>query len=229
MPATPLPAQGEPTPEAKTCDAGGMAMIHRFFRAEFGEAPDLVRGVTPGDTAHAAVVADHLALISHGLHTHHESEDLMLWDTLAERAPACAVHVERMKLEHAQMLEHLTSLDLAIPPWKAGATHPDAVLVALDGINEALAVHLPDEEGNIVPVMEHTLSPDEIEALSRHGDSAIPKDKMWIVLGAIMAAQPDAGASFLKDELPPPARMLWRLVGKRRYEKNRAALVGAGR
>ena len=241
MPATPLPSSGDQpegvpggvsstgTPGAvKTCDARGMAEIHRMFKAGFGEGRTLIDGVTDGDTVHAEVVADHLAMLSTGLHAHHEGEDTMLWDPLEQRAPSCAVHVERMKAQHAELLVHLTALDAVLPSWRSSAGAADAagVVSALDGINSALAAHLPDEESNIVPVMETVITQKEVDALSEHGRKATPKGRMFLQLGAILAAQPDGGAEWQREHLPPPVRLLWRWVGRQKYEANRAELVG---
>ncbi|MDJ0349535.1 hemerythrin domain-containing protein [Cryobacterium sp. PH29-G1] len=231
MPATALPASGD-TPAgggvAKTCDASGMAEIHRFFRAGFGEAPALVAGVSNNDAAHAEIVGDHLAMLSTGLHGHHEGEDRMLWGRLESRAPSCAAHVTRMKQQHAEMLVHLQELDATLPRWRTNGRTVDAasVAAALSGINAALAVHLPDEEANIVPVMESSLTPADVDALADHGRKATPKGKMFIQLGAILAAQPDGGREWLHKNLPAPARILWRIVGKARYERHRAVLTG---
>jgi hypothetical protein len=228
MAATPLPASGDAAPAAKTCDASGMAEIHRMYKAGFGEGPDLVGRVAEGDVAHAEAVATQFHLLSAALHAHHEGEDARLWGALEERAPACAIHVERMKAHHAQMLVHLNALDAAVPAWRATASAADAapVLSALDGINEALAVHLPDEEANIVPVMETVITPAEIEWFAEHGRRSTPKGQTWNALGAILAAQPDGGDEWLRANLPAPVRLLWRWVGRSRYESTRATLEG---
>lgn len=227
MTATPLPPSGD-APIANTCDASGMIEIHRMFRRSFGEGPTLVRGVAAGDIDHAEVVAVQLSTTSLGLHAHHEGEDERLWDALEERAPSCAIHVERMKQQHAVMLVHLTELDDALPAWRKSATVQDAapVLAALAGINAALEVHLPDEETNIVPVMERTITQNEIDWASEHGRRSVPKGQTWNQLGAILAAQPDGGDEWMHKHLPGPVRLLWRWVGRSKYEKNRAALVG---
>lgn len=227
MPATPLPSSG--LPEApKTCDASGMVEIHRLLRRGFGEGPGLVRRVADGDRDHAEAVATQLETLSLGLHAHHEGEDSRLWDALDERAPSCAAHVERMKAQHAELLVHLTALDRALPTWRASASPTDAepVLAALAGVNDAIAVHLPDEETNIVPVMEHTITESEIEWFSEHGRRAIPRGQTWQQLGEILAAQPDGGDEWLRKHMPAPGRLAWRLVGRRRYAAHRAALEG---
>jgi len=230
MAATPFPAGGDRpgSDPVKTCDASGMIEIHRMFRRGFGEGPSLVRAVAPADLAHAEVVADQFHMLSVGLHAHHEAEDERLWDALEERAPSCAVHVERMKAQHAQMLVQLNALDAALPAWRASAAAADAapVLTALDGINAALGVHLPDEETNVVPVMETTITEKEVEWFADHGRRAVPKGQTWNQLGEILAAQPDGGDEWLHAHMPPPARLMWRWLGKPKYAKHRAALEG---
>ena len=230
MPATPLPASGDiPAGTPKTCDASGMIDIHRMFRRVFGEGPDLVRRVRDGDAEHAASVATQLETISIGLHNHHEGEDERLWGPLEERAPSCTAHVERMKTQHAELLVHLTAMDRALPAWRASAKATDAapVLTALDGVNAAIAVHLPDEEANIVPVMEYTITEAEVEWFSEHGRKSIPKGQTWQQLGEILASQPDGGDAWLHKHMPAPARLVWRLIGKPKYAKHRAALERA--
>lgn len=213
----------------KTCDASGMMVIHRLIRHTFQEAPDLVRGVRDGDLAHAEAVADHLGLLSVGVHAHHEGEDERLWPALDERAPACALHVARMKEQHREILAAVDDLKPAVATWRTSASTADAapVLAALDRVNAAVGVHLPDEEENIVPVMEYTITEAEIDWFAEHGRKSTPKSYLWPSLGLMLAAQPDGGKQFLRQELPPPVRLLWRLVGQRQYAKYRAKLVNA--
>ena len=199
-------------------------MIHRLYRRGFAEAPDLVSGVTVGDAAHAEAVSDHLALLSVSLHAHHEGEDERLWGALETRAPSCAMHVERMKQHHAVMLVQLVALDEALPAWRASGRDPENVLAALSGVNTALDTHLGDEETTIVPVMETTLTQAEVDWFGEHGRRSTPKGKTWASLGMILDAQPDGGTSFL-GELPPPVRLLWRLIGSRRYAAYRKTLL----
>ncbi len=162
------------------------------------------------------------------LHANHEGEDTMLWHGVEARAPSCAVHVERMKAQHAVMLVQLLALDAALPAWRVSGRSTDSagVLAALDGINAALAEHLPDEESNIVPVMETTLTQKEVDALGEHGRKATPKGKMIEQLGGILAAQPDGGEAWQRAHLPAPVRLIWRLIGKPKYAASRAALTG---
>lgn len=227
MAAKPLPQSGE-LPSGTTCDASGMAEIHRVFKAGFGEGPGLVRGVRDGDVAHAEIVATQLNMLSASLHSHHEGEDQRLWAPLVERAPSCSEHVERMKAHHAELLVHLTAMDSALPAWRAAPSGSTAaaLLADLDGINAALDIHLPDEEKNIVPVMETVITQEEADWFSEHGRASTPKGQTWNMLGAMLSAQPDGGDAWLRKRLPGPVRLIWRLVGAPKYAKTRAGLEG---
>jgi hypothetical protein len=77
-----------------------------------------------------------------------------------------------------------------------------------------------------VPVMEVTLTPKEVEGLAEHGRKATPRGKTFQQLGAILAAQPDGGVQWQRSHLPAPVRLIWRVIGKPKYEANRAELVG---
>lgn len=209
------------------CDASGMAEIHRFFKSSFGEGGDLVGRVRHGDAAHADRVGAHLHALSRSLHAHHEFEDERMWDPLVQRAPGCALHVGRMRQQHAEMLLHLEALDAALPAWRSSgrASEADPVLEALVGINAALAVHLPDEEGNVVPVMQEVFVQKVMDDASAHGRRATPRGYAFPMLGQILAAQPDGGDEWLRKHLPPPVRWVWRRFGRRRYESYRRELL----
>ncbi|WP_433380136.1 hemerythrin domain-containing protein [Actinoplanes sp. CA-142083] len=215
----------------KICDASGMFEIHRMLLRSFEEAVGLVDGVAEGDLRHARVVAAQLHLISNALHAHHEGEDSRLWDMIDRRAPACALHVERMKIQHAQMLIHLDALDRAAPTWRDSAERSDAAPVrdALEKVSAALRAHFPDEEANIVPAIEHVVTQPEVNWFSKHGRQATPKGQGWNMLGAILAAQPDGGTRWLKKHMPGPAGLIWRFIGAPRYARFRAALEGRSR
>ena len=245
MPATPLsrvatnPSARQAVPAAtvprhagavaKTCDARGMAEIHRMFKAGFGEGRTLIEGVAEGDIVHAEVVADHLAMLSTGLHAHHEGEDTMLWDPLEQRAPS----VRRARRAHEGAAR--PSCSCTSPRSTrccrrgvraAGQRMPRASCPRSTGSITRSPRTFPTRRAIIVPVMETVITQKEVDALSDHGRKATPKGRMFLQLGAILAAQPDGGAEWQREHLPPPVRLLWRWVGRPKYEANRAELVG---
>lgn len=206
-----------------------MIEIHRFFRSGFREVPELVRNVADGDVTHATAVAGQLNLLSVTLHGHHEGEDSHLWPMLTDRVPGCVDHVERMKAQHSKMLVQLEKLDAALPAWTASGSTSDAapVLSAAEGINQALEEHLGDEEQNVVPIMETTLTPSEVEWFAEHGRKSTPKGQTWNMLGGILRGQPDGGDAWQQKNLPGFVRFLWRRVGAPKYKRYRATLEGS--
>ncbi len=217
-----------PGPIAKTCDASGMAEIHRYFRAGFGEAPALVRGVRAGDARHTEAVARQLEVLSLALHAHHEGEDQRLWSALEQRAPACALHVERMKTQHQAMLAPLRDLDAALPAWRASATRCERRGRARVPSTASMR-HWRSTSATRRRTSCRSWRPCSPRQRSTGSPSTAarppPRGRPGPSLGAIMAAQPDGGAAFAKQNLPAPVRLLWRVVGRRKYDAHRAALT----
>jgi hemerythrin-like domain-containing protein len=207
-----------------------MLMIHGLMRSLFRDAPKLVAAAQPGDADRARVLGEHVIEIADGLHRHHTGEDELLWDQLSAKSPGCALHVGLMKLQHAAMGEALYRLEKAAITWQdvADQAHRDAVVAALDDINTLLNAHLGDEERLILPTASQVMSQREWNRLGEHGRAAIPRNRMFIQLGFILdSMSPDAGKRFLAEALPAPARVLYRVVGRRQYLAHRRKVYGA--
>lgn len=211
------------------CDTSDMLTIHALFRRAFTDAPVLVRGVPAGDTGRAAVVAAHVGEVAEALHHHHETEDELLWDRLEQRAPACALHVGRMRAQHAATAAQLGTLDAALDAWErdASADARDRLAAALDELRDTLLTHLGDEEGAILPTASTVMTPREWGALHERGMAAVPRERLLLQLGWILEVVPaEERAGWLRTNLPAPARLLWRLVGRRRFAAHRALVYG---
>lgn len=212
-----------PEPRAR-CDTSDMLHIHQMFRSTFGRFPELVAGIADHDIGRAAVVAAHISEISAMLHHHHQVEDELLWDTLEQRAPACALHVAAMRSQHADMGQLLDDLDAALPGW-AHAARPDQreeLVGVLEQIRTALLAHLGQEEQRILPTASSTMSAREWAQLGRRGRAAVPRDRTFIQLGWIVDSLSEADrAIWLRHNLPAPIRLLWRFHGSRRFTAHR--------
>jgi len=211
------------------CDTSDMLTIHALFRRAFTDAPVLVRGVADGDTGRMLPVADHVREVAAALHHHHEGEDLLLWDTLEQRAPACALHVGLMRSQHAATAAQLERLDGLMDAWEesAGSTERDAVAALLDEVRDTLLQHLGQEETQILPTASTVMSQREWSLLHEHGMASVPKDRLFLQLGWILEVVPaDERAGWLRTNLPAPARVLWRLVGRRQFAAHRARVYG---
>lgn len=211
------------------CDPSGLLHVHQLFRRAFTDAPVLVRGVAPGDVARTRVVAAHVRELAGGLHHHHEGEDLLLWDTLEQRSPGCALHVGLMRSQHVAVADLLGELDAALPAWEADASAParDEVARRLDALHRLLVQHLGEEEERIMPTAASVMSQREWDQLHAHGMAAIPRNRMLIQLGWILDAVPASErAGWLRTNLPAPARLLWHTVGRRQFAAHRARVYG---
>ncbi|WP_448810176.1 hemerythrin domain-containing protein [Agromyces bauzanensis] len=231
-----LPSTGAPaaTDSPARCRSDDVVLIHRVFRRLFGEAPALVRDVAPGDVKRAAFVARHLHGLSRMLHAHHRAEDDLFWDRMAERAPACGLHVSLMRSQHATVSEQLDAVDALVDAWAAEADVLDAerLAVALDEVDRTLAQHLADEERDAFPVLDDVLSQAEWDEIQAEAGREKPDLPLFLLLGLILDSLPEGERdAWMARELPGPMRLAYRLLGRRGYERElrRLRLAGAPR
>jgi hemerythrin-like domain-containing protein len=207
-----------------------MLVIHGLMRSVFRDAEQLVRAADPCDAERAATLSEHVLEIADGLHRHHTGEDDLLWDQLLSKSPGCALHVGQMKRQHAAMGEALYRAEKAALGWQQWPDEPhrDAVIAALADINALLAEHLGDEERLILPTAAQVMSQREWNRLGEHGRAAIPRNRLFVQLGFILDSMPpEMAKQFLEEALPAPARVLYRLVGRRQYLAHRRRVYGA--
>ena len=203
-------------------------MIHTVLRGALADAVRLVRSAPAEDRERAGLLADYVLELGAVLHTHHHGEDELLWDRLETRAPTCGPHVAQMRAHHAHIAELLVEVEAMVPDWRATASSVDRDRVA-DGVQAvliALEEHLGAEEADILPVAAATLTQKEFDELGEHGRASIPRDRMMFQLGTILATSGVHAEQFWK-ELPPPVRLLYRLIGRRQYDRERARLEGS--
>ncbi len=136
------------------CNTDDMNVVHAMFRHLLGRPVPLVREVRPGDRDRAAIVVAHVREIAHSLHDHHSTEDTLLWDDLAARAPACALDVGLMRSQHATVADQLA---------------------ALDRVRVTLGEHLGAGEEQILPWVRTTFTQEEWGVLGKVGRSKIPE------------------------------------------------------
>ena len=225
---TQLPSTGASGGGAVICDTSDLIMIHGMYRKVFSDAPALVRAVVPGNSDQRAAVIRHLTDISESLHAHHHGEDDLLWDQLTSRAPSCAAHVGQMKQQHAVVAALLEKLDVAVAAWNGTPQSQEAVAQVVDSIRSTLFAHLGQEETDIVPVAQVTMPQDLWDKLGEHGRGSVPGNRRLINLGHILSSMPPAEADvWLRANVPAPARLLWRLLGRRQFESEARAMRAA--
>ncbi len=211
-----------PVPDGpKLCDGNDMRILHNAFLWGYEEAPRLVRGAAPGDVARSEFLGQWLADLDATLHTHHESEDELLWDKLEQRAPACALHVGQMRAHHAQVAELLEEASPLLARWRATADPAvgEQLADAYDRMLAVLKVHLRREVVEVVPVAERVVTKEEWTAMADHSVGVIPKSRLLPQLGMLLANSTPADRQNFYAGMPLSVKVLWRLVGKRQYAK----------
>lgn len=102
----------------------------------------------------------------------------------------------------------------------------EALVVTLTALAAALEEHLGDEEREVLPLVDEHISVPEWEAVGERGRAAIPKDRMLVQLGAILEGCSREEARRFLARLPLPARVAWRLLGRRAYAAERDRVLG---
>lgn len=226
---TKLPSSGAlPDGQVPGCDPSGLILVHRIFRWLYSELPVLIREVEDGDVDRAAVIGVYAKLYFFALHLHHETEDMLLWDRLTTRDPACVVHVNRMLAQHADVAARLARIEPQVSPWVATAETGlgDVIAGDIELLYATLVTHLGQEEDDILPVAGAVLSQQEWDELEKHTRAMLmahrkelPRDVMSLQLGLLLASVPGADRDeWFRANVPAPVRVLYLLLMKRRYE-----------
>lgn len=198
-----------------------MVVIHRIFRHEFRQLADLVRRVPQGNTDWAMAIAEHLEFTLTALHHHHAAEDEYLWPKLLDRSQPEADLVRRMEAQHEVVAERSEQAQRLLRPWRG---HPTAALgdglaAAIAELTDALVEHLDDEETHILPLVRKHLTVAEWEELGQRSFEKFPRSALPIMLGQMLEVATANERKMFFGKLPPPVRVIWRLVGRRKYAR----------
>lgn len=225
------PSSSTDIPEGQQpgCDTSGLILVHRIFRWLYRELPQLVREVDAGDLSRAAIVGRYAHLDFYALHMHHETEDIALWDRLASRDPGCAMHVEQMRAQHADVASQLARIEPQLAPWvtTADPDRRDAFAHDIETLRDTLQGHLRQEEDDIMPVAAAVLSQQEWDWMEEHTRKTLAahrkelgKDVMSLQLGLLIASVPEGERDeWMRDNIPAPIRLLYLLLMKRQYDR----------
>jgi hypothetical protein len=155
------------------------------------------------------------------LQIHHRAEDVALWPQLRDTVhtrDALAV-LDEMQAEHAH-------IDPAVDAVDAGfaARDESALFRALERLTASLATHTRHEENAALPLVEQHLGPAGWAVFTGHirriqglrgGAEFFP----WLLEDA-----PESSHDRVLQLVPPPVRLIYRLVWKPRYQRRLCAL-----
>ncbi|TIC88883.1 hemerythrin domain-containing protein [Nocardioides sp. GY 10113] len=216
------------TPTAERPDIREMVVVHRAFRREFGASPAYVREVAPGDTARAALVADHLRLVMGGLEMHHTGEDVVLWPLLLERAAPSTGLVETMQAQHHAVDGYADQVGPLLAAWERGPTVEagEELAALIERFTAALVEHLDLEEREILPLCLHHVTAAEWASMGDHGVEKMTKRQLPLLFGAVLEECDAAERRLMVSHLPAPVRLFLRTIGAWQYRRYVTALRG---
>jgi Hemerythrin HHE cation binding domain len=233
-----MTTQKLPGADAARHGAGGadlaiMLAAHRAFRRDLARLARTAAAADLSDPARRQSVAAGWELFKHELHLHHTAEDEIIWPALRPRL-AHSEHalsvLDEMEEEHERIDPLLAAVDAAFPggpggpgregsPPGSGGPSEDRLADVIDVLASTLTGHLAHEERDCLPLIGVALTAAEWRGVGfkmarQNGLSDGGEMFAWILDGADRA---DAAATL--GTLPPPLRLLYRAVWKRRFEK----------
>ncbi|WP_225753946.1 nitroreductase/quinone reductase family protein [Actinotalea sp. Marseille-Q4924] len=203
-----------------------MAVIHRVFRRGLPMVAGLVRRTPPGATGRSEVIAGHLDFLLSALHHHHSGEDRNIWPLLLERAAPAAELVRRMEAQHATVAERSGRVRSLLDAWRGSATDGEPLAVAIDELSAALGEHLDDEEAHVVPLIRAHITAPEWERFGRQTFEELTDPEKLTATGALEDVATAEEAAWFTGGRPVATTVMWRLVGRRRYDRYIAGVRG---
>jgi hemerythrin-like domain-containing protein len=204
---------------AVASDPWEMALIHRLIRRGFEQAGQAV--LAPGAAGRVGPVAEYIRFHLDGLQAHHSSEDELIWPVLHERASLSDALISRMEDQHAGVHDALETTRAELEAWTASptASGSQSLASALESVVDGLATHLAEEERDVVPLIAAHVTQAEWEHLGKVAFGKFTPKQRFIAMGEMLTAAEPAEATRMLAGIPAPIKLVWALVGRRRYER----------
>jgi hemerythrin-like domain-containing protein len=215
-----------PTTASNASDPWEMALIHRLIRRGVEQARQFV--LAPGAPARAGAVAEYVGFHLDGLHAHHSSEDELLWPALSERAELSDALIRRMEAQHAGVHDSIDATRRELVAWKGHPTAAgsESLAAALGDVVERLANHLTEEERDVVPLIAAHITQAEWDHLGQVAFSKFTPNQRFTAMGEMLAAANPTEAARMLAGLPAPIKVVWRVLGQRKYQRFIAGVRG---
>ncbi len=196
-----------------------MAVIHRIFRRGFPMMAELVRQTPVGDTARSEPIAAHLDFLLNGLHNHHSGEDESIWPRLLERVALQTELITRMEKQHEVVAERSERVRTLLETWRRSPADSQALATALDEFTAALVVHLDEEEAYVVPLIRAHITAEEWTRFGQETFEKFTNPEKLVATGTLEDVATPEEASWFIGDLPLPIKLMWRLLGRRKYAR----------
>jgi hypothetical protein len=202
-------------------DMIGFTLTHALFR---NELPRLVAAFSGPvhPAADAAVIEDHLRLVTDHLIRHHQEEDEFHWPLLAARAPGVGRLLALLEREHVQM-------DPLIDDVRETTSAQSDRAAALTTLTELVLKHLAEEDRSIVPLLAvHITAEEQFGSMMRSRAKIPPSDELR-VLAMMLDAADAAERTRMLAPLPQEVVELWQQAAAPELESAHRVLAQASR
>ncbi len=215
-----------PISTSQASDPWEMALIHSLIRRGFEQAREAV--LAPGAPSRVDAVAEYVGFHLDGLEAHHSSEDELIWPILRERASMSDALIRRMEEQHAGLHDALGTTRRELAGWETDPTaeRSGTLATSLGTVVVRLTEHLNEEERDVVPLIAAHITQAEWDHLGKVAFSKFTPKQRFIAMGEMLEAASPTEAARMLAGLPAPIKVIWRLVGRRRYQRFKAELRG---
>lgn len=207
-------------------DTRDMVCVHHVFRRAFADATGQIASVEDGDAGRAQTVAGYLGEVLWFPHAHHGGEDDLLYPLLVERAPEARETFSRMASQHLAVAASIEAAEQAVEPLERSGSAKDgrALSAACRSVLDEVAVHLEEEEAEVLPVAARTATPAEWGALPKDVLSRYEGARPWLLLGLVFEAMPDELREKVLANVPPTVAEMWFGFGADAFERVMATI-----
>jgi hemerythrin-like domain-containing protein len=214
-------------PHVPMADVGEMYLVHTMLRREFSLLPDLIRGRGRIDAKRRARIGAHVRFLCQILHTHHESEDVILWPLLLERAQAEATQIVAVmeQQHHAIAAAHDEAVH-RLGDWCGFGRDPEGFATVLDDLARIMTEHTALEEKAVLPLAEKYVTAAEWQQMGQHGMNTFQKRLLPLAFGMLMYEGDPAVMRRTLANVPLPARLLMPIIAPRAFSRHARRIYG---
>lgn len=111
--------------------------------------------------------------------------------------------------------------------WRRTPADGGALATALDEFTAALVEHLDEEEAHVVPLIRAHITAEEWTRFGQETFEKFTNPEKLVATGTLEdVATPEEAMWFIGD-LPFPIKLMWRLLGRRKYARYMQRVQGA--
>jgi hypothetical protein len=216
-----LPGTSAARHGAGDADLSVMLAAHAAFRRDLARLARVAEAADLRDPARLAAVQAGWDTFKRQLHLHHTAEDDIVWPALRRRlehSDQARSVLDQMEDEHELIDPLLDAVDGELFSLSAGIPGPVGLAGATGALTSSLAAHLGHEERDALPLIGVALTAGEwrsagLKIARANRLSQVAEMFAWLA----EAGDPDGARAV--SALPPPARLVYRVVWKPRYQR----------